>query len=94
MGCVLIMKKGVGSVIAPTANVATNEANPEICIGSTDGAFVEPCFSIRAVESFAKVILSVSADWASTTSPLLEAGAVEHMLTEYGKQSCRLVHTF
>ena len=97
MTSIAIVTEGVRGVIAATADIATNEADPEICLGVADSAFVQRSaifsFSDGGVErTFGGVVLCVATNRAATTTPFLEAGTVKDVLAENGKKPRRFVH--
>jgi hypothetical protein len=88
----LIVGKSVRLVVSATAYVAANEADPEVLGGSADAALIVWTVTVTAAERGKGVVLCVAADWAARTSPFLETGAVEDVLTEDGEKSRRFVH--
>jgi hypothetical protein len=79
-------------VVSATAYVAANETDPEVLCGSADAALVIWTVAVTAAERGEGVVLCVTADWAPRTSPFLETGAMEDVLTEDGEKSRGFVH--
>ena len=89
------MGEGVSGVVPAAADVAADEADPEVLVRAADGAFVQA----RSLEEgtvcpFAQVVLSVATDGAAAATPFFEAGAVEHMLAEDSEEAGRFIHAF
>lgn len=88
----------MGGVVSAASDITTDEADPEIGVGVTDGTFVETyvvCLTCAVVCSLAQanIILRVSAYGTARPSPLLKTRAVEDVLAKNCKEACRFVHT-
>ena len=97
MTSIAIVPEGVRGVIAATADIATDEAYPEICLRMADSAFVQRSaifsFSDGGVErTFDWVVLCVATNRAAATTPFLEAGTVKDVLAQNGKKPRRFIH--
>ena len=92
------MAEGVSGVVSPTAYIAADEADPQISIRMADPAFVEAAILSQArviMHPFpkTKVVLGVAAYGTAGSTPFLNTGAVENMLTEDSQEACGFVHT-
>jgi hypothetical protein len=94
MTCGFVVCKCVGRIVAAAANVTANEANPKVLGSSADRAVIVRGITIKSTVRGESVILSVSANWAARTPPLLQTSAVEDMLTEDCEEASCLIHPF
>ena len=96
----LVVGVGVGVVIAAAADIAANEAHPEVGFGAADAAFVERGLNFGGAAAAAGpgalakagFVLGVAADGAAGATPFLEAVAVEDVLAEDGEETGGFVH--
>lgn len=75
------MKECVSGIVPTASDTATYQTDPQVGIRAASSAFIESCLLASDRVPPAKAILSISTDGAAASSPLLQAGAVENMLT-------------
>ena len=83
-----VVHESVRGVVPPAPNVSTYQADPEISVGTADGAFVEiglaSVIKGLLMALLCGPVLSKAADRTAGAAPFQETGAVENMLAGNG----------
>lgn len=89
------MGKGVRGVVSAAADIAADEAEPEIEVCVADCAFIcYVCVCVFGEAGGAVAFVREAAYWTAAAGPFLETCTVEDVLTDDGQQTRCFVHTF